>query len=142
MVKPFEEPVLTDDNENMCLMYPQRSPSTRRTSTSRHYREAGEASLLSPPEQFVDTNYSNNCFLKTSELDIEKLYLSNDHNKPQCPTLIPKTANNFHQTDPQNFTSLIYVSQISGPQEYGSISNNQLPSKVCLKLEDKMKPQI
>ena len=119
-------------------MYSLRLPNTRSTCTSTFSTEDGEISLLSPPEQFIDTNNSNNCFLKTSELDIEKWYLDNDHKEPLCFPFIPKTTNKSHQADPQNLTSHLSVYQISGPQEVSSISNNQLPTNGPLKEEDKM----
>ena len=45
------------------------------TYTSRYYREACEL--------IVDTNSSNKCFMKTSELEIEKCYLDKDHRKSE-----------------------------------------------------------
>ena len=119
-------------------MYSQRLPNTRSTCTSTFSTEDGEISLLSPPEQFIDTNNSNNCFLKTSELDIEKWYLDNDHKEPLCAPFIPKTTNRSHQADPQNLTSQLSVYQTSGPQEIGSVSNNQIPPTGPLKEEDNM----
>jgi hypothetical protein len=138
--KSIEEPDLTDENENMCLMFSQRSMNAKHTS--RFSTEAGDISLLSPPEQFIDTNNSNNCLMKTSELQAENLHLDKDQKEPLCSSSIPKTAYTFHQADPQNFTSHLSVYQTSGPQGIGSISNKQLPTNGPLKEKDKISPLL
>ena len=142
MINSFEEPVFKDENENMCLMYSQRSLNAKHTYTSKFYTEAGEISLLSPPEQFIDKNDSNDCCMKTSELQIEKWYLDNDQKESLCSSSIPKTANRFHQANPQNFTSDLSVYQTYGPQGIGLISNKQFPSNGPLKEKDKMNPLL
>ena len=109
-------------------MYPERLPITRPTCTSRFYTEVGEISLLSPQEQFIDTN---------NAMDIEKWYLDNNHKKPLCSSNNAKPANSSHQADLQHLASHLSVYQT---QEVSSISSNQLSTNGPLKEEDEMNP--
>ena len=73
-----EEAGIIDDNENMCHIYPQTNIQTISNTKSKspsysltYNGEVDKQSLVSPPEQFIDTNTNIHIITKTADKDIE-----------------------------------------------------------------------